>query len=69
MINIGKGIIAGLVASTAVSGAVFLTALTGVTQAPDPVRVASGIMLTPMGLGWVVHFAAGTFLWVRCLRY
>jgi hypothetical protein len=68
MITIGKGIIAGLVASTAVSGAVFLTVLTGVTQASDSVQVASGIMLTPMGLGWVVHFAVGTLLWDPCLR-
>jgi hypothetical protein len=63
MINIGKGIIAGLVASATVAGAVFLTALTGVIQASDPVQAASGIMLTPTGLSWVVHFAVGTFLW------
>ena len=63
MINIGKGIIAGLVASATVAGAVFVAAITSVIQAPDPVQAASGIMLTPTGLSWVVHFAVGTFLW------
>jgi hypothetical protein len=63
MVNIGKGIIAGLLASATVAGAVVLAALTGVTQASDPVQAASGIMLTPTGLSWVVHFAIGTLLW------
>lgn len=63
MINIGKGIIAGLVASATVSGAVSLGSLTGIVTAPDPVRAASGIMLSPTGLSWVLHFAIGTFLW------
>jgi hypothetical protein len=63
MINIGKGIIAGLVASASVSGAVSLGSLTGIVPAPDPVRAASGIMLSPTGLSWVLHFAIGTFLW------
>ena len=63
MINIGKGIIAGLVASATVSGAVFLGSLTGIVPALDPVRAASGIMLSPTGLSWVLHFAIGTFLW------
>jgi hypothetical protein len=63
MINIGKGIIAGLVASATIAGAFVLAALTGITQASDPVQAATGIMLTPTGLSWVVHFAVGTFLW------
>src|SRR5918998_1550976 len=63
MINIGKGIIAGLIASAAVAGAVFLAPLAGIVQGTDPVQAASGIMLSPPGLGWVVHFAVGTFLW------
>ena len=63
MINIGKGIIAGLVASATVSGAVFLGSLTGIVAAADPVRAASGVMLSPTGLSWVLHFAVGTFLW------
>jgi hypothetical protein len=63
MINIGKGIIAGLVASAAVSGAIFLGSLAGVTPAADPVRALSGVMLSPPGLSWVMQFAVGTFLW------
>jgi hypothetical protein len=63
MINIGKGIITGLVASAAVSATVFLGTSIGVLPAPDPVRAVSGIMLSPLGLGWVAHFAVGTFLW------
>jgi hypothetical protein len=63
MINIGKGIIAGLVASAAVSGAIFLVSFAGLIQAADPVHTVSGIMLTPTELSWVVHFAVGTFLW------
>jgi hypothetical protein len=63
MINIGKGIIAGLVASAAVSGAIFLGSLAGIVPALDPVRVASGVMLSPPGLSWVMHFVVGTFLW------
>jgi hypothetical protein len=63
MVNIGKGIIAGFVASAALSGAVVLAAWTGLTLAFHPVEAVSGIMLTPAGLSWVVHFAIGTFLW------
>ncbi len=63
MINIGKGIIAGLVASAAVSGAVLLGSLAGILQAVDPVHPVSGIMVSPSGLSWVLHFAVGTFLW------
>jgi hypothetical protein len=63
MINIGKGIIAGLVASAAASGAIYLGSLAGVLPAADPVRSVSGVMLSPSGLSWVMHFAVGTFLW------
>lgn len=63
MINIGKGIIAGLLASAAVSGAIFLGSLAGVLPTADPVRALSGATLSPPGLSWVMHFAVGTFLW------
>ncbi|NBJ13893.1 DUF6789 family protein [Microvirga arsenatis] len=63
MINIGKGIIAGLLASAAASGAIFLGSLAGVLPAADPVRAASGVTLSPLGLSWVMHFAVGTLLW------
>jgi hypothetical protein len=63
MINIGKGVIAGLVASAAVIGAIYLGSLTGIVPTADPVRALSGVMLSPPGLGWVMHFAVGTFLW------
>lgn len=63
MINIAKGIVAGLVASAAVAGPVFLASWSGVAPAADPVNVSSGVMLSPPGLSWVVHFAIGTFLW------
>jgi len=63
MINIGKGIIAGLLASAAASGAIFLGSLAGVLPAADPVRALSGVVLSPPGLSWVMHFAVGTFLW------
>jgi hypothetical protein len=63
MVNIGKGIIAGFVVSAALSGAVVLAAWTGLTLAFRPVEAVSGIMLTPAGLSWVVHFAIGTFPW------
>ena len=63
MINIGKGIIAGLVASAVASGAIFLGSLAGALPAADPVRTLSGVTLSPPGLSWVMHFAVGTFLW------
>jgi hypothetical protein len=63
MINIGKGIIAGVLASAAASGAIFLGLLAGVLPAADPVRSVSGVTLSPPGLSWVMHFAVGTFLW------
>jgi asparagine N-glycosylation enzyme membrane subunit Stt3 len=63
MINIGKGIIAGLVASAAVAGIVFLGSMAGLALAADPVRAVSGIMLSPTELSWVLHFVVGTFLW------
>jgi hypothetical protein len=68
MINIGKGVIAGLVASTAVIGAIYLGSLAGAVPPADPVRALSGVMLSPPGLGWVMHFAVGTFLWGHSLR-
>ncbi len=63
MINIGKGIIAGLFASAATGGAVFLSSLAGLAPGTDPVHAISGVMLTPAGLSWVVHFAIGAFMW------
>ncbi|MCB5177597.1 DUF6789 family protein [Microvirga lenta] len=63
MINIGKGIIAGLVASAVTAGVVFLASSAGIAQSLDPVRAMSGIMLSPPGLGWVAHFALGAILW------
>ncbi len=63
MINIGKGIIAGLVASAAISGAILLGTLAGIVPTADPVRALSGVMLSPIGLSWVLHFAVGTILW------
>jgi hypothetical protein len=63
MINIGKGIIAGLLASAAASGAISFGSLAGVLPAADPVRSVSGVTLSPPGLSWVMHFAVGTFLW------
>ena len=63
MINIGKGVIAGLVASAAVIGAIYLGSSTGIVPTADLVRALSGVMLSPPGLGWVMHFAVGTFLW------
>ena len=63
MINIGKGIIAGLLASAAASGAIFLGSLAGALPAADPVRSVSGVTLSPPGLSWVMHFVVGTFLW------
>lgn len=62
MINIGKGIITGLVASAAVAATVFLGTLIGVLPAIDPVRAAGGIMHSPTRLAWVAHCALGTFL-------
>jgi hypothetical protein len=63
MINIGKGIIAGLLASAAASGAIFLGSLTGAVPDADPVGALSGVTLSPSGLSWVMHFAVGTFVW------
>src|ERR687890_835542 len=63
MINIGKGIIAGVLASAAASGAIFLGSLAGALPTADPVRALSGVTLSPSGLSWVMHFAVGTFLW------
>ena len=63
MINIGKGIIAGLLASATVSGVILLGSLAGATPPADPVRALSGVTLSPPGLSWVMHFAVGTFLW------
>jgi hypothetical protein len=63
MINIGKGIIAGLLASATVSGAILLGSLAGAMPPADPVRALSSVTLSPPGLSWVIHFAVGTFLW------
>ncbi|MBM1172809.1 DUF6789 family protein [Microvirga arabica] len=63
MIDIGKGIIAGLIASAAVSGVVFFSAMVGLAPSPDPVHALTGILFSPLGLSWVVHFVLGTCLW------
>ena len=59
MINIAKGIIAGLAASALVFAAVYLLAAAGVRFPPDPMLMTSGIKLYPVGLSWSLHFVVG----------
>ncbi len=55
--------IAGLIASTVLSGVVLLAAAVGIFHAADPVQAVSGIVMTPPGLGWVIHFSMGALVW------
>ena len=60
MTDIARGIISGGVASAAVGGAILLASAVGLVDARDPIRTAAGLLLSPVGLSWVVHFAVGT---------
>ena len=63
MISIGKGIVAGVVASALLYGALFLLSFVNAVPSPDPVRMLSGIRLWPLALSWIVQFALGGFVW------
>ena len=63
MIDVARGIISGGVASAALGGAILLASAVGLVDARDPVRTAAGVLLSPVGLSWVVHFAVGTLAW------
>ncbi len=63
MIDIGRGIISGLVAAAVTAGAAYLCAMLGLVPEFDPVRAVGGIAIWPLGLGWVLHFALGAFVW------
>jgi len=57
MINIAKGIIAGLVASAVIMGAVFPASPAGLAPAAEAVNASSGIMLTPTEPSWTIAVA------------
>ncbi len=62
MIDIGKGIVSGVVATALLCGALYLLSLPGAVPSPDPVRALSGVSLWPPALSWIVQFALGAFV-------
>jgi len=63
MVDIGKGVLSGVVATALLCGALYLLSLSGVLARADPVFVLNGVSLWPPVLSWIVQFALGAFVW------
>ncbi len=63
MVDIGKGILSGVVATTVLCSALYLLSLAGILARPDPVHVLNGVSLWPPVLSWIAQFALGAFVW------
>ncbi len=63
MIDLGKGVISGVVATALLCGILLLLSFVGAVPSPEPVRALRGISLFPAALGWVIQFALGAFGW------
>ncbi len=63
MINVGKGIISGLIASALTFGGIYLLSASSLGYPLDPMLLTSGIMFFPVGLSWVVYLGLNVLAW------
>lgn len=61
--DIGKGIIAGFVATVVLSAIMLMKAMIGFMPELDIIGMMSTMMGTGAVVAWVVHFAIGTLMW------
>lgn len=61
--NIGKGVIAGFVATVALSAIMLMTSAIGVMPQLDVIGMLGGMMGTGAFMGWVAHFVIGSIVW------
>jgi len=63
MNNIGKGLIAGFVATVVLSMLMLMKSAMGLMPELDVVAMLSGMMGTGPAMGWLGHFMIGTVAW------
>lgn len=63
MDRIGKGMIAGFVATAVLSMMMVAKSAMGLMPQLDIIRMMSGMMGSSAAMAWVVHFLIGTVLW------
>lgn len=63
--NIGKGMVAGLIASIVLAVLLLIKSAMGLMPQLDPISMMSRMMGQPdnPAVGWVAHFVIGTILW------
>jgi uncharacterized membrane protein YagU involved in acid resistance len=63
MNNIGKGVIAGFVATTILSMLMLMKSAMGVMPELDIVAMLGSMMGTGPAMGWIAHFMIGSVVW------
>jgi len=61
--KIGNGILAGLVATIALSVLMVLKSMMGLMPQRDVISMLGGMMGAGAAMGWVAHFVIGTIVW------
>jgi hypothetical protein len=63
MNNIGKGVIAGFVATVVLSMFMAMKSAMGLMLELDTISMLSGMMHSGPAMGWMAHFMIGAILW------
>jgi len=63
MNNIGKGMIAGFVATAVLSMLMLMKSAMGLMPELDIISMLSGMMGSGLAMGWIAHFMIGTVIW------
>ena len=63
MTNIGKGMVAGFVATAVLSMMMLIKSAMGLMPQLDIIRMMSDMMSSSPAIAWIVHFLIGTVLW------
>jgi hypothetical protein len=58
-----KGMVAGFVATVALSALMVMKATMGVMPELNPIRMIAEMLGAPLAVGWAMHFVIGTVLW------
>ncbi len=61
--RLGRGLLAGLVATVVLSGLMLMKQVMGVMPQLNPVLMISHMLRAPLALGWIMHFMIGTVIW------
>ncbi len=63
MNNIGRGFIAGFVATVVLSALMLMKSATGLMPQLDVIAMLSGMMGSSSAMAWIAHFMIGTVAW------